>query len=427
MFHSSSPGPPVPGPAEVAEARRRLTQGGLWERSLLETLYPDAPLAWALAMRDSDGDGTLDFRISELHGRFLEGDVDLDGDGLDNVHDPNPFVAGDTPRSGPARPLPGAAWAARSAELAALQQRLLDSHGILLVDRTRRFTPGLAQVVEDVVSRVLPAHFDGISPGSLRVVATEDGPLADPEAPEGAEDLAQFVPASRTIELYAPLIDAPPLVQLLVLVHEVMHAVQIDMDFSEQDQRRIEQRNLVLADEFHALVERWGWTRDHEVREPSVQYTLLRPHHAYERPWSYEFDRRPALRWKGALSALAARQDGDDPLSDPAFAVLELPSVYAVEDPFEWHSEHAIAWLLLELVEAASAGCTEDERAARVRHLERTVLAPFWAFRAENARQAPVRGHFRSTYPLTSAGLEFLVERYLMPTRMPRCAPRAPG
>ena len=91
VFYRGNPLPKQPSAEEIAATREMIRLAQPWERSLLEALYPDDPELWVYATRDSNGDGLLDFCGSDYYGRFLEGDTDLDGDGIDNVLDPDPF------------------------------------------------------------------------------------------------------------------------------------------------------------------------------------------------------------------------------------------------------------------------------------------------------------------------------------------------
>jgi len=63
----------------------------------LDELYGRRDDLKALALRDSDSNGVPDFRASDYYGKFMEGDIDVDGDGVRNLYDAHPF---DTVRGG---------------------------------------------------------------------------------------------------------------------------------------------------------------------------------------------------------------------------------------------------------------------------------------------------------------------------------------
>ena len=87
VFYRGNPLPPPPTDLELNEARAKVRKAPRWERRLLKQLYGRERELWVYATRDSDGDGIFDFRVSDYYGRFLEGDTDLDGDGIVNVSD----------------------------------------------------------------------------------------------------------------------------------------------------------------------------------------------------------------------------------------------------------------------------------------------------------------------------------------------------
>ena len=94
VYYSNGPMPPVPDADELARVEGAVEDANSWERAALQEFYPGDVELWAYAVRDSDGDGVHDFRVSDYYGRFLEGDTDVDGDGIDNVLDATPFAAG---------------------------------------------------------------------------------------------------------------------------------------------------------------------------------------------------------------------------------------------------------------------------------------------------------------------------------------------
>ena len=104
-----------------------------------------------------DGDGVPDFRVSDYYGKLLEGDVDLDGDGVRNVLDSDPFERALGRVDANSNGMPDSVdWSVlgRTAELAALQLGLYRDLGIALVERDARFDLVLAQAVDDAVRRV---------------------------------------------------------------------------------------------------------------------------------------------------------------------------------------------------------------------------------------------------------------------------------
>ncbi|MDJ0956538.1 MAG: hypothetical protein QNI91_06765, partial [Arenicellales bacterium] len=133
----------------------------------LDELYGKRDDLKALALRDSDGDGLPDYRVSDYFGKFMEGDIDVDGDGVRNLYDSHPYDRskggqdddddGVPDRAGSyndvnANGLPDHLdWSVHKndRDMADIQQRLFDQHRIVLVERNALFDLELAQAVDD--------------------------------------------------------------------------------------------------------------------------------------------------------------------------------------------------------------------------------------------------------------------------------------
>ncbi|MEE9562196.1 MAG: thrombospondin type 3 repeat-containing protein, partial [Thermoanaerobaculia bacterium] len=262
VFYRGNPLPPPPTDLERKETRAKVRQARRWERRLLKQLYGRDRELWVYATRDSDGDGILDFRVSDYYGRFLEGDTDLDGDGIVNILDGRPFSVDASPLTGSSLP-PHLDWEAQGkpAEMVQIQRELYAKYGIVLVERTESFTPQLARAVWDAVTRVYQKVFaqEGSLP-TLRTIATEDFSLLDPEDPEGVTDFAQVLAATQTLVIYRRGVESPPAIQLGFLAHEIAHNIQFALDYDDKRQQEIIERNYFAATRFHELVEPFGWT-----------------------------------------------------------------------------------------------------------------------------------------------------------------------
>ena len=287
VFYHGNPLPKQPTAEEIAETREKIRQAQPWEGSLLEALYTDDPELWVYATRDSDG--LLDFWVSDYYGRFLEGDSDLDGDGIDNVLDAEPFIIATGKQKSNVIP-PQADWGQQGKPpgMVRIQRELFDNHGILLVERSAEFTPTLARSVYDVVTRVYRDLFaDSGSLATLRVIATEESSLLNPVGEEGASDFAQVLPASQTLEIYRRGIDAPAIIQLGYLAHEIAHTIQFSYDYDAQRQDEIMRSNYFAATHFLQLVAPYGWTPVPVELEPETEFSLFRPHYVVLEPYGY--------------------------------------------------------------------------------------------------------------------------------------------
>ena len=421
VFFNGNPLPNQPTTEELQETQEKVQAAKPWERDLLEELYPDDPELWVYATRDSDGDGLLDFWVSDYYGRFLEGDTDLDGDGVDNVLDPDPFnpAAG---KQATADIPPQADWRqqGKPEEMARIQRELFEDHRILLVERSAAFTPELARSVYDVVTRVYRDLFAGNGTLlTLRIIATEESSLLDPEDEAGASDFAQVLAASQTLEIYRRGIDATPVIQLGYLAHEIAHNIQFAWDYDAQRQDEIKRRNYFAATHFLELVEPYGWTPVSIELEAETEFTLFRPHYVVLEPYEYLYQEESLEEWEEWLAAIYEEVGEENYLSDERITELNILGDYSLSGPWEWYSDHVIAYLYIEMLDSLAGRCSPVELKALAEAFQTETVYSEWPyFRFENARGAEVLSHMREEYPLDPADVRYLTETYLL-TRHP--------
>lgn len=425
VLYGGNPRPPAPSATERERARGRIAAAPRWEAELLRSLYPDDGALQTLAVRDTDGDGVPDFRISDYFGRFLEGDTDLDGDGADNLLDADPF---DPARGAPATPgIPSQlSWEAsgKPARMVRIQQELFERHGILLVERSADFTLELAQAVSDVVTRVFASTFASSSRlPTLRAVATAESSLllADDEA--GAGDFAQVFAATQTMEIYRRGIDAEPAIQLGFLAHEIGHTLQYAMDFDATERNEIVRRNYVAAPNFHALVGSFGWTRVPLAVDPESAYSLFRPQYIAEQPYDYRYRDESPAAWEAWLAEIYD-EAGDAYLGDERVTRLHLLGDYSLSSPWEWYSDHLIAYLYLSMLHSLADTCAAESLERIAAALQDDIVAVEWPyFRFLNARGAPFQDYLREAHPIDPADARYLAETYLPPSLLDLCRP----
>lgn len=425
IFYRGGPLPPSPTEDEEKLIRKRVRDSQPWERDLLEELYPDDPELWVYATRDSDGDGIHDVRVSDYYGKFLEGDTDLDGDGLDNVLDGQPFVALDD--AGARREIPAHLdWQrqGKPPEMSRIQQQLFANHRILLVERSAEFTPHLARAVYDVVTRVYAGVFDGNGTlSTLRIVATEESSLLDPEAEEGAGDFAQVLPATQTLEVYRRGIDAKPIIQLGFLAHETAHNIQFAFDYDAQRQDEIRRRNYFAAPHFFELVEPYGWSIVATELDLQAEFMLFRPQYISQEPYEYLYLEEPLEDWEAWLEAIYEEVGDESYLIDERLTELHILGDYSLSGPWEWYSDHVIAYLYLALLDSLEASCETSEWNALRRSLQRETVESEWPyFRFENARGADIQVHLEQQYPLADTDITYLTDTYLLQEYPQFCA-----
>ena len=417
VFFRGNPLPGQPTAEEIGRTLDKVRSANHWERDLLEELYPDDHELWVYAIRDSDGDGVLDYRVSDYYGKFLEGDTDIDGDGIDNVLDTTPFIASPGEREIANIP-PPLDWSrqGKPQDITRIQRELFENHRILLVERSAEFTPDLARSVHDVVTRMYRGIFadNGTLP-TLRIVATEESSLLDPEDEAGASDFAQVLPASQTLEIYRRGIDAPPVIQLGYLAHEIAHNIQFSYDYDAQRQDEIMRHNYFAATRFLELVEPFGWTTIQTESAPESRFTLFRPQYVAQEPYEYLYLDEPLGEWEEWLAAIFEEVGEDRYLTDERITELHIVGDYSLSGPWEWYSDNIIAYLYLEMLDSQAGQCPEAERKALAEAFQRETVAREWPwFRFENARGATILAHLREEYPLDAADLAYLADHYLL-------------
>ena len=423
LVYSGSPPPPEPTAEELAAVNQVVASAKPEEAEFLREYYGEELDLLVYATRDSDGDGIHDFRVSDYYGRFLEGDVDLDGDGVRNVLDTAPYdpAEGGRDADGDGVPDPGSFpdansngipdtvdWALgdKRPEAAQRQRELFLQHGILLVDRSAAFTDELARSVHDVITRILsPISRDRLP--ALRVVAAEETCLLAPELDDGTQ--AMMISQTQTLVVYRTGIDLPPFVQLGLLAHELAHGYQFSLDFEGVD--RENRRIYFPAPTFLERVRPFGWSYQAispaEVPDPFVLFT---PHYLGLEP-TYAYRDETPESWAEWLDALYA-EVGDEYLADERVTELGIVGDYSLENPWEWHSDTLIAYLFVEIEQLLEQGAGQNS--AGVERMRLAAIDAWPSFRYANL--APeVHAHFRKVLPLRSEDLAYFAETYVEP------------
>ena len=271
----------LPRGAELARFREMREGVESEALDLLDELYGVRDDLKALAVRDRDGDGIPDYRVSDYFGKLAEGDVDVDGDGVRNVYDAHPY---DAARGSPDADSDGIPdhldWRnlGRDPELARIQLGLFRDHEIILVERNAEFDLPLARAVDDTVRRVFRAPFErsAVLP-TLRTVAVEKTALLNALLAEVAEDdtSAQVFSQTQSLTVYDPGRAVEDDLGLLgLLVHEMGHSFHMALDWDAARPDLENGRTDFPVPRFTEAVARFGWTTDGYY---DGQFTGLRP------------------------------------------------------------------------------------------------------------------------------------------------------
>ncbi len=340
LYYRNTTAPPPPTETELAGIEGVLESAPDGERGYLEEYYKNARDLLVFATRDSDGDGVHDYRVSDYYGKFLEGDIDVDGDGVRNVYDSSPYdpaVGGaDTDADG-VHDEPGSFQDAndngipdhldwrlhgKGPEAASQQEALFRDHEIILVERSAEFTEDLARSVYDAVTRLFRGPFTtrAVLP-TLRTIATKETCLLTPEVDDGTN--AMVIVQTQSLVIYRIGIDYPPFVQLGLVAHELGHNYQFSLDFDQYDLAAENEHVYHPAPRFHALVEPFGWEAQPVVFDPAAdRYQSFTPQY-YEVTPFYTWLSDTTEEWAVWLER-KYRREGDDYLED--LEVLETIS-----------------------------------------------------------------------------------------------------
>jgi hypothetical protein len=425
VFYRNNDAPPLPTPAELRRLDRDLATAPPVEvQELRDLFYGDNELL-VYATRDSDGDGILDFRISEYRGKFFEGDLDLDGDGIRNVYDSAPFdprVGGvDQDRDGvPDKPgsfgdrdgdgIPDHLdWSRRKPEpMPELQANLFRDFDVILVERSARFTPELVQAVDDTLRYVIRERLP-----TLRTVAVEGQLLISPDLGDNGFMLAQ----TQTLTVCTKSLEgAEPIVLLGLMIHELGHAWQLAQDFDESNLAAENVRMHFAPGRFTRSLERFGWKVDRATLSEGYHHRLYWPHFYATSP-RYLYRGSSPNEWAAWFEDVQ-RESGPEFLRNSPAVTWGMVGPYSLTSPWEWHADH----LMAALYNRIDRGVTEhDNRTYRnISGLLRgamleSVQAQWSRYDYRNAVGTSIDRELGRRFALTGAEIELLVDRYVIP------------
>jgi hypothetical protein len=425
VFYRGNDMPRSPSDRELRRLDRDLAEAPPVEVEELRGLFGEDRELLVYATRDSDGDGIFDYRISEYHGKFFEGDLDVDGDGVRNVYDSRPYDPKHGGRDTDGDGIPDDAgsfadrdgdgipdhldWSRRKADpMPDLQAGLFHDFEVILVERSDRFSPELVRACDDVLRLI---YREPLS--TLRTIAVEDQLLLQNDL----GDNGFMLPQTQTLTIYGKSIEgAPPIVLLGLLAHEVDHAWQLALDF---DERALAQENIRVhypPGAFAEEIERFGWTTDLQSLGGGYVHRLYWPHFYATSP-KFQFRGESPKAWKAWLGEIED-EIGHDFLADPRLATRGVIGPYSLTSPWEWHADQLMASLYNRMDRSVTShgnpAVAKSATLLRLRMLE-AVQHQWSRFDYRNALGSGIDRDFRKRFPLTQAELRHLVDRYVVP------------
>ncbi len=420
VHYSGAPIAILPGEEESARfgELRASTESEALDR--LDKLYADHDRLKALALRDSNGNGVPDFRVSDYYGKFMEGDVDIDGDGVRNVLDSDPFDPAAGGVDANTNGLPDSIdWSlfGRESELAEIQLGLYRDYDIALVDRDARFDLELAEAVDDTVRRVFRQFFENHDRlPTLRTIATEKTALLNAAlaAVEEDETAAQVFPRTQSLIIYDVGRRVDDLLLLLgILVHEMGHSFHMSLDFDAEDLVAENGRTRFPAPHFAELVRAFEWEQTGFLDGELGAGLAVVPRFVYEgmsEP-TFSFRGKDPEAWASwAEEVYEALGEPPTYLLDETFASRGIVSDYAFCLPSEWFADNLIAYVITVIeVEALETHGTAAQLAID------SALRAVWPTFYHRNLAADIRAYFEMTFPIAETDRRFLAERYIEP------------
>jgi hypothetical protein len=432
LYYRDNPLPPTPSLAELNQTKTLYGSNAIDPKAaeLMEKVFGAHMDLRAYALRDTDQDGIKDFRVSHFQGKFSEGDLDLDGDGVLNIHDSAPYdpTLGGKDLDGDGLPDSGFTdinkngladhidWdllikdSSRKSLIAPIQWRLFKNHKIAMVERNADMDASTTQAVADSIELVFRKKFTpGFVLSTLRTIASEKIAMIHPEV--GGETNAMVVIGVKSLIVYESGLKAPPLVKLGLLVHEIGHSFQYAADVRHKDPAFENNRAYYPAPRYMKQMKPFDWQADSEESDQWIPYKVFTPTYEIVRP-KFTFKSQTPAFWKAHMQK-AIDQFGNQYLSSPLVLDQGIVSGYSLGDPFEWLSDNQIAYLFVELEDAANLQQLGISSPKLREKMEQHVAKEWPDFRHTNFRKSLARPFIEAKFPLTNNAKMILADRYL--------------
>ena len=427
--------PPTPTKSSIENAKKILKDPNVRKDSL--DLQETFGQQWDLivyALQDTDNDGIPDFRVNIEDGKFYEGDLDIDNDGIRNIYDAEPYnkMVGGKDNNNDGIPDEGFVDHNHNkipdhidfeytkkrlksvGAFAEIQLDLFKKHKIILVERSANFTLKSVEAIHDTITRVYRHEFgqNKVLP-TLRTIAAENFPLLYPEKP--VETDAFYNSPVQTLVVYGHSVRATRLVLLGLFVHEVGHALQYMMDFNATRPDIENLRKYYMSPNFMAAMTDFDWEIIDNRFEDWEDTVLYYPVFEIGFP-DYSFLGKPNNEWMSWLRDIND-EVGQKYLQDSRVSKLFIVGDYSMTNPWEWLSDNEIAYVFTELENFSHAEhCKQSTQKKKLREFMLEQTADFWAdFYYPNFEGSKIQKHLRSVYPISRNDLGALHKRYLKP------------
>jgi hypothetical protein len=401
------------------------------EFAKLQKLYQGKKRYMALATRDSDQDGILDYSISVREGdewyfgKFRENDLDVDGDHIDNLYDSSPYDPnmGGTDsnenripdRGGVDYMHPGLLLSV-SAMAAKLQQKFFKAYKVALIEKDLRFSPSQLSALEDAFAKVFGSALRGGSGGSsyFRAVTAEKYVFADPDLNDGT--YAAVLENNQTLILFGNASELEPMLQLGLIVHELAHGLHFLEDMEDRDSASAKKEMIGTS----------GFLRRMELEyEWSLRQMQLKSWNTYKPTWRegleglrMSYRGVPVETWAEKLQEVPACEDPEEIESSmnqiAALAKSVVVGSYALSDPYEFYADGFMGYVFLSIENflIKKRLIPADMQAAWRLKLRVAINQEWPCFFYWNIGGTKLWDEFEDKVPLSGEYLDLLARRY---------------
>ena len=352
----------------------------------------------------------------------MEGDTDIDGDNIDNTLDAQPYDRSVGNVDSNQNQIPDHIdWSLnnngnQSEKKARIQQKLFAKNGVILVKRSTEFTPQLAQVIDDMVSRVFASLYVGRDYlPTLKTIASVQWVSLDAATDDGAK--AQVIAQNETLTMWQSGIELNAFLLFGLLGHELAHNYQFSLDYTERDQQELS-NNIYRHNNFYRELQPFGWSfedNDGKGLDEGQIFNLFTPQWQEISPYSMQFDETNVED----LEKLVEDKD----LNDPEVVARHIVGTYSLTTPLEWHADSMIAYLFILLEDYAEKHfCTMGEM-EELKRLTKDININTWDFYHGNARgNEDLLDYFSEKFPISEENLDYLTREYLLGSFPGTCA-----
>jgi hypothetical protein len=447
VYYKGAGMPEMPDADEISLSLERLSDDSVHksERKILKKLFGKSPRNLALALRDSDGDGVLDYRISDINGKFEEGDLDVDGDGIRNIYDISPYDVelGGVDNNSDGIPdsdfedinsnsLPDHLdWALTKIKLKSSspkaygsmvrqQKELFDRHQVILVERDRKFTAKVVNSVHITITKVFSRTF-GTSSATYRSLPTLRTVAAEKFAwllDDDGEACATFFSPNQTLIITKSGMASSTLFQISLYAHEIAHALHFDKDYDSSDLNSENSKVFYPMENFLEEISPYKWSSKTQNVSTIFDYTLMSP--LNEITPKFYFRSKTTQYWSDWLNKIYY-EVGDLYLEEKKVASKFIVSDYALTNPMEWYGDNVIASFLVQMEDAAInliEDEDEDEKLDFKIRLKKAIADNWPGFYHANIRGADFEEYFANEIQIPEDVLAELAQSLMLDTKL---------